>query len=77
MVINGPGLWQHNTSGEILEVYELEPAGNVLCVWWKDVGQPVDTTDFWSSDEWLGHIPVHLYTTIEGRDNLNWVKITS
>ncbi|RWZ87179.1 MAG: hypothetical protein EO766_11610 [Hydrotalea sp. AMD] len=77
MVINSPGFWKHKETGEILDVYELEPVGNILCVWCGDVGNPVDQTEVWSSDEWLGHIPVDIFVKTEGRDELNWIKISS
>jgi len=43
-----------------LEVYPLEPCGNILCFWAADLGIFLDTSDFWDTDEWLGHIPVEL-----------------
>jgi hypothetical protein len=77
MDINSSGYWKHNETGEILDVYELEPVGNILCVWCQDVGQVFDTTDIWSSDEWLGHCPVDVYCRMSAIDDNNWTKISN
>ncbi len=60
-----PGVWLHQSSGKMLDVYPLEPAGGELCIWGPDAGitysGAVDTQGCWSSDEWQGHVPVRLF----------------
>jgi hypothetical protein len=50
---------------QLIEVYELEPCNNVLCIWGPEVGISYtgarETQGFWNTDEWQGHIPVHLF----------------
>ena len=42
------------------DVYPLDPACGILCAWCDEVGlRDIALTQFWDSDEWLGHIPVH------------------
>lgn len=44
-----------------VDVYKLEPVGGELCVWSDDIGGCINgPSDVWSTDEWLGHIPVSL-----------------
>lgn len=65
-----PGRWISDEDEEI-EVYPLEPCGDVLCVWGPDVGLSytgaAETQGVWTTDEWQGHIPVMWYC--EGQ---NW-----
>jgi len=62
---NAPGLWLHKPSGQPIEIYPLEPAGGVLCLWGPDVGHTysgaADNQGVWDTDEWQGHIPVLAY----------------
>ncbi len=45
--------------GEPVEVYPLEPADGILCVWCDDVGMKGMThTEVWINEKWFGHIPV-------------------
>lgn len=78
------GFWKHLESGEILDVYELEPVNNTLCIWCQDVN--ITYTDpshsgglhqtIWITDEWLGHIPVSHYVEINyPRDDFGWMKL--
>lgn len=59
------GEWKHIPTGEVVDVYPLEPTGGQLCVWGPDVGitysGAVETQGCWTTDEWQGHIPVNLY----------------
>jgi hypothetical protein len=42
-----------------VDVYPLDPVGGVLCVWCDDIGMSdISRTEFWDTDEWLGHVPV-------------------
>jgi hypothetical protein len=68
---NSPGIWEAE-NGFRIDVYPLEPVDNILCVWCQDVGINLDTSDIWSTDEWLGHIPVCHYVNLT---KLLWKKI--
>jgi len=58
-----PGIW--SLHGQEIEVYELEPVGNTLCIWGPDVGitysGAAETQSIWTTDEWQGHIPVQFF----------------
>ncbi len=75
--LDGAGYWKHLESSEVLEVYLLEPV-NVLCVWCRDVGisyTDISSNTIWATDEWLGHIPVERYLTVNyPNDVLGWKK---
>lgn len=44
-----------------LDVYALDPCDGILCIWVDDIGGCLTgPSDFWDTDEWLGHIPVEL-----------------
>lgn len=69
-----PGVWKsiapefvsetgflNEAEERVFEVYPLDPAGGILCVWGPEIGRgDILTSEVWSSDEWLGHIPAHL-----------------
>ena len=65
MLPDREGFWLHKDSGEIIEIYKLEPAGDVLCLWGPDVGMTYtlgqETQGVWTTDEWQGHIPIFRY----------------
>lgn len=71
LVPNSPGIWEAE-DGTQIDVYPLEPVNNILCVWAGDVGINLNTTDVWSTDEWLGHIPVDYYVNLT---RMLWSKI--
>ena len=60
-----PGRWKHEPTEEVVDVYSLEPAGNILCLWGPDVGITYTglgaKQQIWDTDEFQGHVPVHLY----------------
>ena len=62
---NCEGRWLHKPTGDVIDIYPLDPCGGVLCLWGPDIGQGytgvADTQGCWLTDEWQGHIPVHLY----------------
>jgi len=62
------GFWEHIPSGEIYEIYELEPVMNQLCFWGPEHGinynGATDTQSIWDTDEWQGHIPVSYYDSV-------------
>ena len=82
---DSPGFWKHLETGDILDVYPLEPVQNILCVWCRDVD--ISYTDpstqglqqlIWTTDEWLGHIPVdHFLLVNYPNDTFGWEKVES
>lgn len=62
------GFWRHMPSGEIYEIYPLEPAGGHLCFWGPEHGitysGSAETQQVWATDEWQGHIPVVFYDDV-------------
>jgi hypothetical protein len=52
-----PGIWR-DQDGELLEIYPLEPVGGILCYWDGDYRGGLTQNNFWTTDEWLGHVPV-------------------
>jgi hypothetical protein len=83
IIPNTSGFWQHIETGDEIEVYDLEPVG-VLCIWGPDVG--ITYTDpsspgslhqlIWTTDEWLGHIPVaHFVQLNYPNDSIGWKKL--
>jgi hypothetical protein len=71
---NKPGIWKHMPTGDEIDVYSLDPVGGMLCLWGPEVGLTQIETMFWADDEWVGHVPVHIYggpwTFIKEVDNL-------
>lgn len=47
--------------GEIIDVYELTPVDCILCVWGPEVGFDHGGSEFFDTDEWLGHVPVQFF----------------
>ena len=72
---DSPGWWRFLPTGDVLEVYPLEPVGGTLCVWGPDVGinytGAADTQGIWDTDEWQGHIPVSRF----GLETDEWEKV--
>lgn len=66
---NKPGVWKHIDSNTDLDIYELEPMNNVLCIWGPDVGitnttQSTDSykeQDVFYDTKWQGHISIKFY----------------
>lgn len=63
LIPDSSGIWESVEDGTQIEVYPLEPVNNILCVWAGDVGINLNTSDVWSTDEWLGHIPVDYFVS--------------
>lgn len=65
MLPNEEGQWLHIPTNQVIDIYPLDPANGVLCLWGPDVGHcysfAADTQGCWDNDEWQGHIPAHLY----------------
>lgn len=55
------GLWRlTDHSGEVIE-FDVYPLPNgMLCGWCEDLGLDLSVSEFWDTDEWLGHVPVVL-----------------
>ena len=63
-----PGIWKHVDTGDILDVYDLGPANDTLCIWGPDVGirytGATDVQGCWCSDDLQGHIPIYWYILV-------------
>lgn len=62
------GVWLHEPTGELIDIYRLEPAGGQLCFWGPDVGitysGACETQGIWDTDEWQGHVMVQFYDDV-------------
>lgn len=59
---NTPGIWRFKPEDCDVDFYVLEQTGD-LCFWGPDIGIDGAQDTVWTTDEFVGHVPIHRFHT--------------